>query len=299
MKYKSMALCLGVCAMLCVRESHACTICAVGDESIVQVGVEPPRQGRMRFALSSEGRSLSQGEQGTPSFRAVDEIRNQLSLSYAVYDGLTAVLALPLVHREYRLATGRTYSGTGMGDLYVGGRILLFPWLGRMREHGLSLQLGMTFPSAPVLHVEGRQAPFEVQPGSGSWTPSASVSYVWMRGDYQWFSHIEGRFPIGQRLSEQGGMAFLWSSTFQWNALRWMAFGMGFEGRHELPARDAEGDVPHTGSTALKISPSLLLSPWSWFMCRVGVRVPLWEDFNGIQSESLAWHVSLAGDWSF
>ncbi len=291
-------LLLGVLASFIGRDVFACAICSAGDPTLTSIGVERLFQGRLRASSIVEFRNYSQGVNAVDR-QSVDEIRTDLGLSYVPHRRWAFTLMLPVVHKKLTTVSERTQSATGLGDLWLAARFVLWQQDNRSSSHIVSFSGGLRFPTGPELKLpNGHVAPHEIQPGTGTWTPTLGLQYAYFRGKLSMFTTLRSDFPVHSKYDERDGLGMFATTMGQFQPWTWIALQASADFRYVTSAVDYAGNIPNSGGIALFLGPGVALMPITDFFVRFMVRAPVWSAYNGTQSESVVYHISMAYDWA-
>jgi hypothetical protein len=278
-------------AIVCLvaRQAVACAPCNCGDSTLTVVGIEQAYKNRVRLALDER---LDTHEMGDARSQT---LRTQLALAWSPLDRLTLAVSLPWI--DTWIAEGPSVHG--LGDLELVGRATL--WRNRRfaPEHVLWLTTILKTPTGPrVSDPDGYPVPEDDQPGSGSWDPGAALSYGWFGGLTSVFLSATGRGTTPNDRGYRRGALFSGAASIQVQPWKWFATSLGADviwREHDTLKSGAA--APDTGGTTLRVLTSLLFSPHSNVLLRLGVAIPFAQVANGRQSEgpqillSMAWDI--------
>lgn len=161
--------------------ARACAACACGDSTLTASGIERPYINRIRLTLDNRYGSLRSGDGS--SEETVHFIRNALALSWAPTSWMTLAVYLPWVTDFIQRGHRETQILSGLGDLELSVRGLVYRDRNFAPRHLLSLTAGLKFPTGPrAFDDSGYPFPDDFQPGSGSWDPFFGVTYTYFSG---------------------------------------------------------------------------------------------------------------------
>lgn len=276
----------------------ACSTCTVGDPTLVAMGLEQPFQHRVRLGATWRFRMESVAE-GTAWERALQEHRFELAASYAPHERVVIAAMLPLVYLradEANLATQRRF---GLGDLDLRVRVVLLRDRKLSPRHLISGAIGAELPTSIELRDESREAnvDFELQAGSGSFTPLAGLGYGYFADpwSFQFFSVVRVPAHEGHAQTRLGAS---WSTmaALQYQPWTFLGFRLGLDSRFDAQGTVAGQPDPESGGAILYAGAGLMASPWEDALLRVQASYPFWQDLRGDHREGVALMLSFTHD---
>ncbi len=267
------------------RSARACASCGCGDNTLTATGVERPYRNRIRVLLEERYGSLVLGDDATGEHTTF--LRQSLAASWSPDKRFTVAAVLPWMTSWIRRAGLPRSTVTGLGDLELSGRVVLFQEKAFAPHHVLWAGAGLKFPTGR----EGRDtAGFPVdsddRPGSGSWDPFAGVTYGWFSGELlSLFASASGRFTTRgfdgyRRGATVGGSAALQLQPWSWGAVQ---LGADLLWEHaDILGNGAT--VPNSGGTTGFLVGALLVNPWRDLLLRAVVDAPVITVMQGTQS---------------
>jgi len=280
-------------ALGAVRRASACASCSCGDATLTTVGVEQPYKNRVRLALEERVDTHDMGE------RRALTLRSTLGVAWSPIDRLTLAASLPWIASWLVHPDAPTTPVSGLGDLEVTGRVVVWRSRRFAPEHLVWLIGGVKAPTGPrVMSEGGYPIPDDDQPGSGSWDPSLGLAYGWFgRGMTSVFLSTTGRGTTPNGRGYRRGAAWNGAAWVQVQPRPWFATSLGADVTwREHDTLKSGMPSPDSGGTFLRILPSLVFSPHSNVLLRVGAAIPIVQVMNGRQSEGPQLLVTLAWD---
>jgi hypothetical protein len=274
------------------RSASACATCGAGDPTLTQVGVELPYRGRVRVSLVGQ-RSSYVERQGAARLAAVDHrLVAGLAVSPAAF--LTVSLFAPLVHRNVEYATLARDETFGIGDLDLRARFVVFRDRVVTPSHLLSLQAGLTIPTfTPLSDDRGVLLPLDAQPGTGSFTPLAGLSYSFFAEPWSMHARATIEVPTEGLGGWRAGPSVRTTLIGQWQGLAPFALGLAADTRI-----DTRGGAEHGEGYVVFVSPSVSVSPVDDLLVWATVRVPVVSSFDTERAEDVVVEVGVAVDVS-
>ena len=299
MNWAKVLLLLG--ALLLTKPSLACVQCNCGDPTIAALGVEQPYRNRLRLALDERVSSHTMGAVDPMSTRV---LRSTLHVLWAPHSRVLLSAALPWL-AVWTAPTGVGFRQpraiTGLGDLELTGRFVVFRDRRFSPRHLLAITAGLKTPTGPrVKDDNGYPLPEDEQPGSGSWDPLIGVSHAWLSGELASIvTAASYRHGTTGRRGEQRGGVFLGLTQVQLQPLSRLAIAGGIEVTHRRPDRfatDTDQAKPDSGGTVVWFAPALLIAPTPSLVIRIGATIPMGRWLYGTQREGPQAQVALAWD---
>lgn len=272
-------------SILAAQPAAACSTCKCGDYTITLMGAERPYQDRLRASLDYVLRTESAGEPGVEE-ETTDESRLMLGLAYGVSENLMLGLQAPYVRKVVEATGGESEDASGLGDIDLVGRWVMFR-SGEMPSRNLAgLRLGVRLPTAEqVRDGSGALHEIHLQPDAGATAPNVGAWYSHIR--YPWLMSASATYySFGE--GNQGfapGNVLHASLQGQYALTQSLALQAGLDARQsehnfEEGARDENSGgflaMAYAGA-ALRVGEDLLLN--------LGVQLPAVENLNGHQDE--------------
>ena len=228
------------------RIAEACASCACGDPTLTVMGAEQPFEGRLRLAVEAQYRRDAVGRQAIDRVQ-LQELRTTVSVAYAPRPWLMLSLTLPLIARDLTDVTLARERLMTLGDLEAYGRLYVFRDRAFAPTHTVGVQVGLRAPTGPLLRdVNGVYREPELQPGSGSFDPSAGITYL-MSAD-PWSAFVSEVVYVPTRGAVDFRMGVSWRGThaLQYQLAPAIALRAGVN--HRLEAVSKHGNVTDTDS---------------------------------------------------
>ena len=295
---RSIAVAAAACvALLQPARARACAACNCGDPTLTSTGVERPYKNRVRFAVDELYSSLTQGDMlaGEQSW----SLRSSLVASWSPLKWLTLNARLPWVTSWVAEGRSPTQLVSGLGDLELSSRFLVFHERGFAPHHLLWLTGGVKAPTGyRVYDDQGFPFPDDDQPGSGSWDPFAGATYAWFSGGLtSFYATSSYRYTTPNTRGYRRGSTLASSAAVQLQPFSWGAIAIG----GDVVWREADqlgnhADVPSTGGVIAYFSPALLFSPRMDLLIRVSASAPVVTHLYGQQTAGPVVALSIAYD---
>jgi len=262
-----------------------CASCACGDPTLTVMGAEQPFAGRLRVAFEGQFRSDAVGRE-TVDRVALQELRTSLSVAYAPLRSLMLSLSLPFIGRELTdvtLARERLFT---VGDLELHARA--FFW--RDREfaptHLLGAAVGLRLPTGPLLRdPNGAYREPELQPGTGSFDPSAGLTYLMSAEPWSLFVSEVVYVPTRGAADFRVGVSWRGTHALQYQLWRELAARVGIN--HRLEARSQRGSAPEPDSGGLIsfVSVAAVWNPAEDLVLIAELQLPVVNALHGVHDE--------------
>lgn len=283
-------------------EALACASCGCGDSTLTATGVEKPYANRVRLALEERFGVHESGEGA--GYEQAWTLRSSLSALWSPLDRLTIMGVVPLQSSWLVFPGQPTRSFTGLGDVELSLRGVIWRDRAFASRHLVSLVGGLKFPTGPRL-TDDRAYPYpeDDQPGTGSFDPFAGASYAWFGSTLSSYASVSWRQTTPGRRSWQRGSQLGATVGAQLQPTGRIALGLSLDTRWALadsmpdPATtEGRVDVPNTGGVSLALTPSVLVSILEPWLLRVAVQIHVWDHWYGVQNESVVLLLSTAVD---
>ena len=267
------------------RRAEACASCGCGDPTLTATGVERPYKNRVRVAWEERYGSLTMGDD--VSGERTQFLRSTLAASWSPIPRLTLGATLPWVTSWIARAPMPRTSVTGLGDLELAARAVLFQEKSFAPHHVIWAGAGLKFPTGyQATDSTGFQVPDDDQPGSGSWDPFAGLTYAYFSGEMtSFFASGTGRLTTAGWHGYRRGSTIGGSLAFQLQPWSWGALQLGGDFLWQASDMLSTGHgVPNTGGTTGYVMIALLANPWRDLLVRVVVDAPVIMALNGTQT---------------
>lgn len=280
-----LGLLLGLSMLAAPRLALACASCACGDPTLTVMGTGKPFSGRLRLGLEARLRWVDSGVRGVDRLE-LSEQRWAVEAAWAPLEWLFVSARLPLVRRELQAADFSHLTLFGLGDAEISTKAFVLRDRAFDARHLIGVELGTELPTSPArAEVGGRRLGFESQLGSGSIDPFAGVSWSWFSRPISTYASVRGLLPTRGHFGARAGPALLASLVAQTEAGTWAAVRLGADLRVEAPFEEGGVEDPHSGGTALFLTPELLLRLGEDWLLRASASFPTWLELRGSQDE--------------
>ena len=290
-------LALAVATLARPPTAHACAACNCGDPTLTAAGIEQPYRNRVRAGLEERYMSRDQGD-GVDG-ETTQLLRSTLFALWTPHPLITISLTIPWLTNWVTPATGPHQLINGLGDMELSGRVLLFRDRRFAAHHLLWGLAGLKMPTGPRLKDDaGFPYADDDQPGSGSWDPFFGVTYAWFSGEL-WSAFVNAGYKqttVGYHGYKRGSIV-TGTIAAQAQPWYWGAFQLGLDGTWSQADELANGhDMPNTGGTVIRLAPAFVAAPRVDLTMRLAVLIPTYQNWNGVQNESVQVSLSLVYD---
>jgi hypothetical protein len=295
MSYPRIAMLLtALISATCAVPAWACSTCKCADNTITLFGTEKAYTGRFRLALDHYLRSEVAGSGA--GRQVTDEARSTLGLGYSLTADLTLAVQIPFVRKEIEAGNLARQEASGLGDVDVTARWVLYRSGALTGRHLAGLRGGVRLPTADEVKDNGVKLNIDVQPDAGATAPNLGAWYSYYR--FPWFATASATyftFTEGHQ-DFQGGDALIVSVLGQYAVSEKLALQLGVDARDsDKNAFSGVADADSGGFLAMgyvglvrRLGDDLLLY--------AGYQSPLVERLNGEQEEGNALRVGLTYD---
>lgn len=249
------------------------------------MGAEQPFAGRLRVALEGQYRSDAVGR-ATVDRVELQELRTSLSVAFTPVRSLMLSLSLPFVGRELTDVTLARERLLTVGDAELHARIYVF----RDREfaptHLLGFAVGLRVPTGPLLRdPSGNYRAPELQPGSGSFDPSAGLTYLMSADPWSVFVSEVVYAPTRGAAGFRVGVSWRGTHALQHQFLRQLALRAGIN--HRLEARSWNGSAaePDSGGLIGFATLAAIWNPIDDLVLLVELQLPVLNALHGVHDE--------------
>ncbi len=185
----------------------------------------------------------------------------------------------------------------GFGDVSIFSQYRFFHTADNLNH--VALTLGLKTPTGQTALVNNQGNNFEThhQPGSGSWNPSAGISYTRLMGSWSFDTSamytIATRGAQGTYLGDNIGYNIALSYAFgaparnaffsASNNAPWTAV-LEFNGERQAYQKTAAGYDANSGGNTIYVSPGIRYSGGKNWNTALSIGTPIVQDFNGYQT---------------
>lgn len=276
--------------------AEACAACGCGDPTLTSMGAEIPYEGRLRASLEARVRTDAVGEEGVDRIDMV-EGRLEGSVAWAPDPRFMAQVMVPFLHREVTYVNLAERTTTGLGDVELRGRFVLFRDRPFGPRHLVATSVGLGLPTTPEVVVDGEPLPVELQPGTGAFVPILGLAYATFRGDTSVYTSAHAYFPLSIRPGGRPGSSLRGSASVQQQLAEWIGIRGGVDVR--LDARATEDGRPEEDSGGFVgfLSPEVLVQPVTDLLFVASVRIPTVNLLVGDHDEGVIASLAAAVDF--
>ncbi len=224
-----------------------------------------------------------------PLGRSVDEYRTVVGLDFGYGRDATYSVLLPFVRREFEIGPIEG-DASGFGDVVALGKYRFFREEGRARSINASVIAGIEMPTGETDETfQGVRLGPTVQPGRGAWNPFVAVSGT--RGIDRFRFDATAFYKLNTEGSQRYEAGDFWSLTgsvgyrFLHYKYPGPTFGakLGLQWRHQERASQNGGLVVNSGADELLLLPGLVIHPIPRLDVSIGVRIPIYQHYEGEQ----------------
>jgi hypothetical protein len=238
---------------------------------------------------SKRGLFRGSSEIADPSGSSLDEYRRVLGLDYGMSRGITLTALVPYVDRTFESA-GVDSSASGLGDLALLTKYLLAHSKGHAEDFNWAVIGGLEAPTGATDAMQNavRLAP-QVQVGKGSWNPfvATSMTYGYQRSRFDATAFYKVNTEGAQQYEDGDFFSLSLSGSYRFLHYQYPGptFGLrlGLQYRHEGRAALGGAAVENSGADELIFSPALSIHPIPRMDMVLGVRVPIYQHYQGTQ----------------
>lgn len=278
--------------------ASACSTCKCGDNTINLFGTEKAFEQRLRVGIDTLLRSEAQGDPAENE-RKTDEWRSTLGLSYSPTRDLSVALLVPYVRKQIEDSNLSKQKASGLGDIDLIGRYVLYRSGGGSGRHLAGLRLGVRLPTAAQLKDgAGEKLDIDVQPDAGATAPNVGGWYSYFR--FPWFvgaSLTYFHFGDGHQDFSPGD-AVVGSLLTQYGLTQNVAVQLGVDARHAQKNRFGSVSDDDSGGELAMLFAGVALRFATDFIVSAGTQLPVYENLNGHQDEKPTLRLGLAYDFN-
>ncbi len=225
--------------------------------------------------------------------------------AYGITDDLTMGLRIPYVLRSgVRTPTpdgdavDKLGNPSGFGDVSVFGQYRFFHTDDNLNQASLTIGLKTPTGATGVQTNQGTTFETHQQPGSGSWNPSAGLSFTRAMGSFSFDTNV--LYTVATKGAQQTNLG----DVFDYNFALSYAFGAPvrngiFSSSNSAPwtailelngewqdFQNTAGQIdPNSGGNTVYISPGIRFSGGKGWNTALSVGAPIVTDLNGFQSD--------------
>ncbi|MHB8843693.1 MAG: transporter [Nitrospirota bacterium] len=240
---------------------------------------------------------------------SMDMVRYTMTAGYAFSSRFQAFISLPHVRNTMDMTSSlgamlgwqdMTMAPTsGVGDAVLMGLYRLNGSQETEQTGAVSVGLGVKAPtgSSTERYDNGRLVHFHMQPGTGSWDPLLTVKYTTKAAELLTLqADAAYHYTTSNREGYEAGDSASLGLAGRYVLMKALGISAGLTYVHTGKASDRNGryynaatnsslmdDPANTGGDSLWFSPGLQAFPVKNLALEAGVKLPLWENVNGIQ----------------
>jgi hypothetical protein len=225
--------------------------------------------------------------------------------AYGITDDLTMGLRIPYVIRsgvrtptEDGDAVDKLVNPSGFGDVSVFGQYRFFHTDDNLNQASLTIGLKTPTGATGVQTNQGTTFETHQQPGSGSWNPSAGLSFTRAMGSFSFDTNV--LYTVATKGAQQTNLG----DVFDYNFALSYAFGAPvrngiFASSNNAPwtailelngewqdFQNTAGQIdPNSGGNTIYISPGIRFSGGKGWNTALSIGAPIVTDLNGFQSD--------------
>jgi hypothetical protein len=279
-----------VVAALCMwipRVAQACASCACGDPTLTVMGAEQPFAGRLRLAVEAQYRRDAVGRDTIDRVQ-LQELRTTLSLAYAPLPWLMLSVTLPVIARDLTDVTLARERLMTIGDLEVYGRVYVFRDRAFAPTHTLGVQVGLRAPTGPLLRdATGSYREPELQPGTGSFDPSAGITYLMSADPWSAFVSEVLYVPTRGSVDFQVGVSWRGTHALQYQLAPAIALRAGVNHRLEAVSKHGASVEPDSGGFIAFAAFAAVWTPVQDLVLLAQVQAPVINALRGVHDEGV------------
>lgn len=293
-------LLLGLALAGAMPLSWACSTCKCGDYTITLMGSEKPYADRLRFSVDYLSRAETAGEPGVDE-QVTNEDRYSFGASYAFSRELSLAVRIPYVHKTVESVGGTKQEASGLGDIDVVSRIVLYREKTALPRHLAGLLIGARLPTArQVKDNNGQLLDIDVQPDARAFAPSLGAWYGYY--DFPVFVSASTNYLFYGRRGAQNfaaGDAFTASLTGQYAFFQDWAAQLGLDLRASEKNQFSGVDDPDSGGLLGVLNLGLSRRVFGELLINIGTQIPIIKRLNGHQIEHPNIRLGLTYDFNF
>ena len=251
--------------------------------------------GGLRVSLTEIERSKRHrfsGSSKTPgtSGHSLDEHRSVLGFDYGMHRDVTLTALVPYVDRTL-VSPGVESATSGLGDVALIGKYRLTHTEGRAMGFNWSLIGGAELPTGATdaKDASGKRLDSSVQVGKGSLNPfvATSVTYGYQLSRFDATAFYKVNTEGAQKYEDGDFFSVSVSGAYRFLHYQYPGptFGLrlGLEYRHQGRASLEGAAVADSGADEVIFSPALSIHPIPRMDMILGVRVPVYQHYQGTQ----------------
>ena len=269
------------------RNAGACAVCAAGDKTLPANGSEQPFAGRLRATLDGRAATFAALHQS----QRVVEMRGEAGAAYAITADVLVSAQVPVLHRTVESSTDAeptaTTTRTMLGDAEL--RVSHLAWQSAPSSitRRLGAMAGTKLPTAPNdQDAQGRYVQTDLQPGCGSITPFAGLSWTMTSGFWSLASFAALLMPFSVREGPHTGDSLRVGTTLQLQPTARFATRLGTTARFDATG-DVDGETDlRSGGSVLYVTPEIVASPIGDVVISAGASFPTVQALRGYRVAS-------------
>jgi hypothetical protein len=293
-------LLLSVALISAAPLSWACSTCKCGDYTITLMGAEKPFADRLRVSFDYLTRAESAGVAGETE-QVTNEDRYSFGASYAFSRGLSIAVRVPYVHKRVESVEEGTQEASGVGDVDVVSRIVLFREQTALPRHLAGVLVGARLPtSTEVKDADGKLLDIDVQPDAKAFAPSLGAWYGYYA--YPVFISASTNYLFyGRRGAQNFGAGDAWTASVTGQYAFWQdwAAQLGLDMRASQKNQFSGVDDEDSGGVLGVLNLGLSRRLFDELLINVGTQIPVIKRLNGEQVEHPNFRLGLTYDFNF
>lgn len=278
--------------------AQACSTCKCGDNTINLFGSEKTYAQRLRVGVETWLRSESQGDPAVNE-RETDEWRTTLGLSYSPTQDLSLAVLVPYVRKEIKDSNLARQESSGLGDVDLVGRYVLYRGGAGSGRHLAGLRAGVRLPTAEQQRDgAGQKLDIDVQPDAGATAPNIGGWYSYF--NFPWFlssSLTYFHYNDGHQDFSPGDVLVA-SVLTQYGVTQSLAAQLGVDARHAEKNRFGSVADEDSGGELAMAYLGLAYRFGSDLVVNAALQLPVYENLNGHQSEDPALRLGFSYDFN-
>jgi hypothetical protein len=276
-----------LCAWTTPQHALACASCACGDPTLTVMGAEQPFAGRLRLSVEAQYRRDAVGR-ATVDRVELQELRTNLSVAYSPLQWLMLSLTLPVIARDLTDVTLARERLMTIGDIELYGRVYVFRDRVFAPTHTIGVQVGMRVPTGPLLlDTTGNYREPELQPGTGSFDPSAGVSYLMSADPWSVFVSEILYLPTRGALDFEVGMSWRGTHALQYQLSPALALRAGVNHRLDATSKHGAAVEPDSGGLIAFGAFAAMWTPVQDLVLLSQIQVPVLNALRGVHDEGI------------
>ncbi|MBI5696646.1 MAG: transporter [Nitrospirae bacterium] len=230
----------------------------------------------------------------------MDMERFTVSAAYSPMDRVTVNLAIPYVKNNMVMSmfmggmwrTGTMDTVSGLGDVVLSGNYMIYRDRDVMPARAITVGAGVKMPTGESTVTSSgtkNRVHAHMQPGSGSWDPVFSATYMNMiNSDFLLTADANYQIGMPGSLNYEFGDTASLNTSLSYNALDWMNVSLGLNYFHAEQNDDPDNKYNgndskrltdysgYTGEDSIWLSPGVQFLPFNNWTVDVKVQCPLY-----------------------